>query len=137
MASIASASPGTVGIFGDTPSRMLAASPHSEATLSIVGNTGVAVLVITACLAATDAFHRLRRLARPVITVGSMSLTAYVYHIVAIWLLGTEEVTVPPLYVALGFIESVTVLATVWSRFSQRGPLEWLMGRAAGIGPAH
>ncbi|MFJ9003995.1 hypothetical protein [Streptomyces canus] len=28
---------------------------------------------------------------------------------------------------------SVTVLATLWSRFVQRGPLEWLMGRATGI----
>ncbi|WP_330291252.1 DUF418 domain-containing protein [Streptomyces sp. NBC_00576] len=25
------------------------------------------------------------------------------------------------------------VLATIWSRFFQRGPLEWLMGRATGI----
>ncbi|KUL43519.1 DUF418 domain-containing protein [Streptomyces regalis] len=131
--SMSSASPGTAGIFGDTPAGLLVASPHSETTLSIVGNTGVAILVITACLAAMDAFPRLRRLAKPVIAVGSMSLTAYVYHIVAIWLLGTEQLTVPPLYILLGFIASVTVLATIWSRFFQRGPLEWLMGRATGI----
>lgn len=62
-----------------------------------------------------------------------MSLTAYVCHIVAIWLLDTEELTVPPLYILLGFIASVTVLATLWSRFVQRGPLEWLMGRATGL----
>ncbi|WP_427167256.1 hypothetical protein ACQF4J_30565 [Streptomyces sp. C1-1] len=54
-----SASPGSAGIFGDTPAGMLVASPHSEATLSIVANTGVAILVITACLAAVDAFPRL------------------------------------------------------------------------------
>jgi uncharacterized membrane protein YeiB len=112
---------------------MPVASPHSEATLSIVGNTGVAILVITACPAAMDAFPRLRRLSRPVIAVGSMSLTAYVYHIIAIWLLDTEQATVQPLYVLLGFIASVTVLATLWSRFFQRRPLEWLMGRATGI----
>ncbi|MFH9002001.1 DUF418 domain-containing protein [Streptomyces afghaniensis] len=133
MASMSSASPGGDGVFGDTPAGMLVASPHSEATLSIVGSTGVAILVITVCLAAMDAFPRLRRLAGPVIAVGSMSLTAYVYHIVAIWLLDTEEATVPPLYILLGFIASVTVLATVWSRFFQRGPLERLMGRATGI----
>jgi hypothetical protein len=104
-----------------------------EATLSIVAATGVAILVITTGLAAMDAFPRLRRLAGPVIAVGSMSLTAYVYYIVAIWLLNTEEATVPPLYILLGFIASVTVLATIWSRFFQRGPLEWLMGRATGI----
>jgi len=133
MSSMLSASPGSAGIFGDTPAGMLVASPHSEATLSIVGNTGVAILVITACLAAMDAFPRLRRLSGPVIAVGSMSLTAYVYHIVAIWLLNTEEATVPPLYILLGFIASVAVLATLWSRFFQRGPLEWLMGRATRI----
>ncbi|WP_327318948.1 DUF418 domain-containing protein [Streptomyces sp. NBC_01235] len=130
---MSSVSPDSIGIFGDSPAGMLAAAPHSEATLSIVGATGVAILVVTACLAAMDAFPRLRRLAGPVIAVGSMSLTAYVCHIVAIWLLDTEELTVPPLYILLGFIASVTVLATLWSRFVQRGPLEWLMGRATGL----
>lgn len=130
---MSSVSPDSIGIFGDTPAGMLASAPHSEATLSIVAATGVAILVITACLAAMDAFPRLRRLARPVIAVGSMSLTAYVYHIVAIWLLSTEDRTTSPLYVLLGFIASVTVLATVWSHFFRRGPLEWLMGSATGI----
>ncbi|MFJ1805145.1 MULTISPECIES: DUF418 domain-containing protein [unclassified Streptomyces] len=131
--SVPSVSPDSIGVFGDTPAGMLAAAPHSEATLSIVAATGVAILVITACLAAMDAFPALRRLAKPVIAVGSMSLTAYVYHIVAIWLLNTEGQTASPLYILLGFIASVTVLATLWSRFFQRGPLEWLMGRATGI----
>ncbi|WP_405765345.1 DUF418 domain-containing protein [Streptomyces sp. NBC_01538] len=130
---MSSVSPDSIGIFGDSPAGMLASAPHSEATLSIVAATGVAILVITGCLAAVDAFPRLRRLASPVIAVGSMSLTAYVYHIVAIWLLVPEDTTGGRLYVLLGFIASVTVFATVWSRFFQRGPLEWLMGRATGI----
>ncbi|MER5209376.1 DUF418 domain-containing protein [Streptomyces sp. NPDC002838] len=133
MSSVSSVSPDSIGIFDDTPAGMLASAPHSEATLSIMAATGVAILVITACLAATDAFPRLRRLAKPVIAVGSMSLTAYVYHIVAIWLLGTETSAVRPLHILLGFIASVTVLATLWSRFFRRGPLEWLMGRATGL----
>ncbi|MGW0762584.1 DUF418 domain-containing protein [Streptomyces sp. NPDC002814] len=133
MSSVSSVSPDSIGIFGDTPAGMLASAPHSEATLSIMAATGVAILVITACLAAMDAFPRLRRLAKPVIAVGSMSLTAYVYHIIAIWLLDTETSAVRPLHILLGFIASVTVLATLWSRFFQRGPLEWLMGRATGL----
>ncbi|MFF5365216.1 DUF418 domain-containing protein [Streptomyces scabiei] len=131
--SVPSVSPDSIGIFGDTPAGMLASAPHSEATLSIVAATGVAILVITACLAAMDAFPRLRRLAKPVVAVGSMSLTAYVYHIVAIWLLDTEALAVPPLYVLLGFIASITILATLWSCFFERGPLEWLMGKATGM----
>ncbi|MEW2490303.1 hypothetical protein [Streptomyces sp. NPDC048411] len=43
---------------GDTPAWLLAASPHSETTLSILGNTGVAIMAVTACLAATDALPR-------------------------------------------------------------------------------
>ncbi|MER6134413.1 DUF418 domain-containing protein [Streptomyces sp. NPDC001815] len=128
--SMPSVSPDSIGIFGDTPAGMLASAPHSEATLSIVAATGVAILVITVCLAAMDTFRGLHRLAKPVIAVGSMSLTAYVYHIVAIWLLNTEGQTASALYILLGLIVSVTVFAAIWSRFFQRGPLELLMGRA-------
>ncbi|OIJ92698.1 DUF418 domain-containing protein [Streptomyces colonosanans] len=118
---------------GDTPAWLLAASPHSETTLSILGNTGVAIMVVTACLAATDAFPRLRSLARPVIAVGSMSMTAYVFHLVAIQLLGIDELPGSPLHVLLGFIVVAMVFATIWSRFQQRGPLEWLMAKATGL----
>ncbi|MFB7112525.1 DUF418 domain-containing protein [Streptomyces sp. NPDC056190] len=118
---------------GDTPAWLWAASPHSETTLSILGNTGVAIMVVTACLAATDAFPRLRSLARPVIAVGSMSLTAYVGHLVAIRFLGIEELPGLPLHVLLCFIAAAMVFATVWSRFQQRGPLEWLMTKATGL----
>ncbi|MDX2697973.1 DUF418 domain-containing protein, partial [Streptomyces ipomoeae] len=115
---------------GDTRYALLVASPHSETTLSIVGNTGVAVMVLVVCLAAVDAFPRFHRLARPVVAVGSMSLTAYVLHAVGIDLLGIEELPGSPLHVLLGFLVAVTVFATLWSRFFRRGPLEWLLGKA-------
>lgn len=115
---------------GDTPAGLLVASPHSETTLSIVANTGLAIAVLAACLAAVDAFPRFHRPARPVIAVGSMSLTAYVFHIVGIHFLGTEELPGSPLHVLLGFILAVTVFATLWARYFRRGPLEWLLGRA-------
>jgi uncharacterized membrane protein YeiB len=73
------------------------------------------------------------RLVRPVVAVGSMSLTAYVFHIVGIQLLGIEELPGSPLHVLLGFIAAVMVFATVWSRYASRGPLEWLMAKATGI----
>ncbi|MCF1506662.1 DUF418 domain-containing protein [Streptomyces glomeratus] len=119
---------------GDTAAWLLAASPHSETTLSIVANTGVAITVLAACLAAMDVLPRLRRAATPVIAVGSMSLSAYVAHLVAIRLLDIEELPGSPLHVLLGFIVAVGVFATVWSRFFRRGPLEWLMSGATGIG---
>ncbi|MFF7185863.1 DUF418 domain-containing protein [Streptomyces sp. NPDC008222] len=118
---------------GTTPAWLLAASPHSETTLSILANTGVAITVLALCLSAMDVFPRLRRLARPVIAVGTMSLTAYVSHIVAIRVLGIDELPGPALHVLLGFIVAVAAFATLWSRSFQRGPLEWVMGKATGI----
>ncbi|MFB8267601.1 DUF418 domain-containing protein [Streptomyces sp. NPDC055955] len=118
---------------GDTAAWLLAASPHSETTLSIVGNTGVALLVLIGCLAATDAWLGFRRVTKPVIVVGTMSLTAYVFHIVGISLLGIEELPGSPLHVLIGFIMSVTVFATLWSHFFRRGPLEWCLARITKI----
>lgn len=118
---------------GTTPAWLLAASPHSETTLSVVANTGVAIAVLAACLAATDTLPRFRRLAAPVVAVGTMSLTVYVFHIVAIRALGIEELPGSPPHVLLGFLVAVTVFATLWSRHFARGPLEWLLGRATRI----
>ncbi|MER5935876.1 DUF418 domain-containing protein [Streptomyces sp. NPDC001928] len=115
---------------GSTPAGLLVASPHSETTLSIVANTGVAIAVLVGCLAAVDASPRFHRLTRPVIAVGSMSLTAYVLHIAAIRFLGIEELPGPALHVLLGFIVAMTVFAALWSRRFRRGPLEWLLGKA-------
>ncbi|MFD9907871.1 DUF418 domain-containing protein [Streptomyces sp. NPDC059063] len=118
-----------------TPAWLFVAAPHSETTLSVVANTGVAIVVLVACLAAVDVLPRFRRLARPVIAVGSMSLTAYVLHIVAIRLLGMEELpgSSSPGYVLLGFVAGVTVFAALWSRFFRRGPLEALLQRATKV----
>ncbi|MGA5454882.1 DUF418 domain-containing protein [Streptomyces umbrinus] len=115
---------------GDTTAWLWVASPHSETTLSVIANTGVALTVLVACVAAVDALPHFRRLAEPVIAVGTMSLTAYVLHIAGIRILGIEEHPGSPLYVLLGFIATVTVLAVVWSRFFRRGPLEYLLGQA-------
>ncbi|MEV6130632.1 DUF418 domain-containing protein [Streptomyces violaceusniger] len=115
---------------GSTTADLLVASPHSETTLSILANTGVALIVLAGCLAAVDTFPRFHRIARPVIAVGSMSLSAYVLHIVGIHFLGIEDLPGPPLHVLLGFIVAVTAFATLWSRYFRRGPLEWLLGKA-------
>ncbi len=118
---------------GDSTAWLWVASPHSQTTLSIVGNTGVAIAVLAGCLAAVDALPRFRRLARPVIAVGTMSLTAYVLHVVGIQVLGIGELPGSPLYVLFGFVVTVTVFASVWSRFFRRGPLERLLGDATRI----
>ncbi|MFF7468977.1 DUF418 domain-containing protein [Streptomyces sp. NPDC008092] len=117
---------------------LLVAAPHSQTTFSILGNTGVALAVVAACLTVADRTPRLMTVARPVAAVGTMALTVYVLHVVALWFL-TDVWPVPAiedeslrggLPVLLGFIGAATVLAMVWTRLFRRGPLEYLLHKA-------
>ncbi|MEV6160752.1 DUF418 domain-containing protein [Streptomyces sp. NPDC052052] len=116
---------------------LLVAAPHSQTTFSILGNTGVALVAVVACLTVADRMPRLTRLATPVATVGMTALTAYVLHIVALWFFTDvwhvaviEDTTMSALPVLLGFIAVTTLLATVWTRLFRRGPLEYLLHAA-------
>ncbi|MEU0649113.1 DUF418 domain-containing protein [Streptomyces umbrinus] len=110
-------------------SSLFTAGPHSGTTFDIIGSVGVAILVIVGATVAMDRLPRLRRLATPVIAVGTMSLTAYVGHfVIQGWLpsLGAthdEESWVTLIMFVLGAI----VFAAIWSRFFRRGPLEYLL----------
>ncbi|MEK8171984.1 DUF418 domain-containing protein [Streptomyces sp. M19] len=106
------------------PGRSADRLPHSETTLSVIGNTGVALAVIAAALAAMEALPGLRRLCGPAIAVGTMSLSAYVLHIVAIHYLGVSDLPGPPAHVLVAFIATAMLLAVAWRRFFRRGPLE-------------
>ncbi|MFD6140512.1 DUF418 domain-containing protein [Promicromonospora sp. NPDC060271] len=121
------------GSLPDMPgSMLLTAGPHSGTTFDIIGSIGVAILVIVAATVAMDRLPRLRRLATPVIAVGTMSLTAYVGHFVLQPMLpmpagaDTQQSWVPVLLFILG----ATVFAAIWSRFFRRGPLEYLLNAA-------
>ncbi|MFI6460559.1 DUF418 domain-containing protein [Streptomyces sp. NPDC050538] len=123
---------------GGTPlAWLLVAAPHSQTTFSVLGNTGVALVVLALCLTVADRMPRLTRLATPVSAVGAMALTAYVLHIVALWLLtdvwhvaAVEDETMSGLPVLLAFIAAVMLLATAWTRHFRRGPLEHLLHAA-------
>ncbi|MFJ8535732.1 DUF418 domain-containing protein [Streptomyces sp. NPDC093591] len=121
------------GSFPDMPASMLlTAGPHSGTTFDIIGSVGVAILVIVGATVAMDRLPRLPRLAKPVIAVGTMSLTAYVGHFLAQSVLSlptgtsTQQSWVPLLMFILGAI----VFAAIWSRFFRRGPLEFLLNAA-------
>ncbi|RRR87547.1 DUF418 domain-containing protein [Streptomyces sp. RP5T] len=121
------------GSLPDMPaSLLLTAGPHSGTTFDIIGSVGVAILVVVGATVAMDRLPRLRRLAKPVIAVGTMSLTAYVGHFLAQSALslpagtGTQQSWLPLLMFVLG----ATVFAAVWSRFFRRGPLEYLLNAA-------
>ncbi|MFE6160580.1 DUF418 domain-containing protein [Streptomyces sp. NPDC056486] len=125
----------TVGYLNDdTPAAwLLVGAPHSQTTFSILGNTGVALLVVAACVTAAARMPRLTRLARPVAAVGMVALTAYVAHIVAIRMIGMDEATGPALIALAEFIGVAMLLATLWTRYVRRGPLEYLLYSATRI----
>ncbi|WP_369251450.1 DUF418 domain-containing protein [Streptomyces sp. R41] len=111
-----------------TPDWLLVAAPHSQTTWSILGNTGVGLVVLAACLIATDRSARLRWLATPVIAVGSVSLTAYAGHIIAIKALGIDDLPTSAALTALVcFAATAMLLALAWTRTFRRGPLEYML----------
>lgn len=119
----------TVGyIVDDTPAAwLLVGAPHSQTTFSILGNTGAALLVVVLCVTAMDRLPRFGRLATPVCAVGMTALTAYVLHILAIREFGMEDGTGPALVDLLVYSSVAMLLATAWTRWFRRGPLEHLL----------
>ncbi|MDX3729321.1 DUF418 domain-containing protein [Streptomyces caniscabiei] len=119
----------TVGnLDDDTPAAwLLVGAPHSQTTFSILGNAGVALLVVVLCVTAVDRLPRCARLARPVCAVGMTALTAYVLHVLAVREFGMEEETGPALVDLLVHTLAALLLATAWTRRFRRGPLEHLL----------
>ncbi|WP_075738133.1 DUF418 domain-containing protein [Streptomyces acidiscabies] len=112
---------------------LIAAEPHSGSTLDLIGSLGIAITVILGATLAMERLDWLRRLATPVIAVGTMSLTLYVGHILVILALPGESATPPQsasTALLLSFIAGATLFAGLWSRFFSRGPLEHLLNLA-------
>jgi len=109
-------------------SSLLLAGPHSGTSFDIVGSVGVAITVILCAMVAIDQLPWLHRLAKPVIAVGTMSLTAYVGHFVLTSFTGLafKDSWVP----LLMYVGGAIVFAGIWSRFFRRGPLEYLLHTA-------
>jgi uncharacterized membrane protein YeiB len=112
---------------------LLGAEPHSASTFDLVGSVGIAMSVLLCVTVAMARLPWLRRLATPVIAVGTMSLTIYVGHVMAILALPGEEAT-PPRSASAAllacFIAGAILFAATWSRFFRRGPLEYLLHNA-------
>ncbi|MEU6844181.1 DUF418 domain-containing protein [Streptomyces sp. NPDC046716] len=113
---------------------LLVAAPHSQSTFSVLGSTGVALLVLACCLTVVDRMPRLTRVLAPVAAVGTMALTVYALHIVALWLLtdvwsvpAADSDTMAALPMLLAFIAGAMLLAVLWTARFRRGPLESLV----------
>ncbi len=114
------------------------AEPHSGTTFEMVGSTGVAVLVVAACLVLAD---RLPAVTAPPAAVGALALTVYTVHVVAIRVLMDVA---PEAARGAGtwawFAGAALLGAWLWRRTVGRGPLEWLLtwtsSRAARLPPS-
>jgi len=121
---------GDAGAAGDGDAwTLLLARPHSGSTFDMVGSLGVAIVVLVGAMVVTARLPWLRRLLTPVIAVGTMSLTVYVGHFVAMMTLGHTAGTTSAVPL-LCYIAGAVLFAAIWSRFFRRGPLEYVVNLA-------
>ena len=116
------------------------AEAHSGGLAEVVGSGAFAMAVIGLCLLAAQGGRWLRALLSPVAAVGSMALTAYSVHLVALWRVGDAYWELTGLRLLVPFVGIAVVGCTLWRFFLGRGPLErlltWVSWRAASITPA-
>ncbi|MDA1360727.1 DUF418 domain-containing protein [Glycomyces luteolus] len=131
-ASIYDLMPGDKGMGGGFDwTSLVAASPHSNMPFELAGNIGVAFTIIAGLVLLLGRFGKLRFWFAPLIAVGSMSLTAYVAHIAAVWFLIDHPAN--EVGYATGwrmwavFVVAMLIFAPIWKRFLKRGPLEYPM----------
>ncbi|GAB3161354.1 hypothetical protein GCM10027059_11300 [Myceligenerans halotolerans] len=109
---------------------LLSASPHSGTAFELLGNIGIAMLVIVGSVALLDRSALARKLLTPITAAGAMSLTLYVAHLWALNHVPSNSeggAVVAALAVWGWFCVVGIVFAFVWSRFFKRGPLEYAM----------
>jgi uncharacterized membrane protein YeiB len=114
--------------------RLLAGSaPHSGTPFEVIGSTGVALGVIALCLVIAD---RLRWLVFPLAATGSMALTVYCAHVIALAFIGDSVYDSLGNLLYLWFVLVTLAVASIWKLTLGRGPLErlltWTSHRTAG-----
>lgn len=117
------------GVVGtDTPAWLWVSNPHSGTSFDVVGTLGVAILTLLGCTRLLAARPSWTRYLRPILAVGSMSLTAYLGHIVVLWCLPEEwYFPVGSIQITASLIAGAMLFALAWLRFARRGPAEWVV----------
>ncbi len=121
------------GMFGVTPTGdrawLLVAAPHSGATLDLVGTAGSALAVLGLCLLVT---RRGLGPLLPVAAAGSMTLTLYTAHVLALRTNGPLLLD-DRLHLWLLHVAVALAAATLWRLLVGRGPLEWVTTRVSAL----
>lgn len=120
------------GMYGTTPTTswwwLAVSAPHSGTPPDLVHTTGTALAVIGACLLAARALpSRWRWAVLPVAAAGSMTLTLYTLHVIA--LAAARAWSPSPAALLTVNVLLALLVATAWQRTSQRGPLEAVAAR--------
>ncbi|MBG6056324.1 putative membrane protein YeiB [Salinibacterium sp. CAN_S4] len=110
------------------PSSIATTEPHSGSPFEVIGSLGFALAVVGLCLLASRVIHRPLY---PLAAVGSMALTVYTVHIVAIAVIGASVPGEDDNVLWLVFVVVALVAASLWKFFIGKGPLEWLLTAAS------
>ncbi|MGC7099012.1 DUF418 domain-containing protein [Amycolatopsis lurida] len=117
--------------FGTPPTTTLAwefvANGHSYTPFDLVGCIGISAAAIGGCMLLA---RRHGRLLRPIADLGSIALTAYAGHFVAIWWFFREKDAFSLTH-WLWFGGVAVVFAVAWKKWIGRGPLEWVLHQAS------
>lgn len=121
---------------GSMTEAYLSIEPHSGSPFELMGNIGCAFLVIALCLVICR-IHLGNIATFPIRAMGEVSLSAYVLHILIIFVLTRflpiMEIIEPATHLILAIVAlPVLVGATAWVRFLGQGPLERALSRIAG-----
>ena len=116
------------GLFGTTPTTdwrwLLISSPHSSTTFDLVHTGATSAGMLGLCLLVTR--HAPSWLYLPLVAAGSMTLTLYTAHVLALADGSPLLLTDDRLQLWLGHVVTVLVAATLWRTLLGRGPLEGL-----------
>ncbi|MFE9764237.1 heparan-alpha-glucosaminide N-acetyltransferase domain-containing protein [Streptomyces sp. NPDC005808] len=102
---------------------LIGASPHSGTVFEAVGSSGVALVIVGLCLLAPEV---IQRVLFPVRAAGTMALTLYAMHALALYFIPEH---VRGLHVYAWFAAAGLVFAVVWRAWRTQGPLEHLLAR--------
>ncbi len=107
---------------------LAASAPHSSTTFEVVGNTGVALLVLAVCLALAP---RAPHVLAPLAAVGALAFTAYTVQIVVVAAVGPQIVWEPLTTSWLAFVAVTVLVCWAWQTWRGRGPLERVLHGAS------
>jgi len=103
-------------------------APHSNSAFELMGNVGVALMVIGVCVLAVQP----SRWTFPLLAFGSMSLTMYTAHVLVIAIVGDEIVWMPSNVALVALTVALMAAATLWRATMGAGPLERELTRVSG-----